>query len=177
MEMSYRIVVAFIAVSLTGSGSALAQSSPQTPPSHVAITTRLVALFSDLEEQWLNAIQKKDSAALDHLLGDEFQVWTAAPPGSPIPREDWQVQSLASPPASFQLSQMAVRTVADNVAIASFVLQTSLNRNGAAVSQRHFIVDVWTKGGDNWVCTDRYQSELSGSASAVRSDIHPTGKR
>jgi hypothetical protein len=71
---------------------------------------------------------------------------------------------------------MAVRTVADNVAIASFVLQTSLTRNGATVSQKHFIVDVWTKTGEHWLCTDRYFSESFFAATTGQSS-KPSGKQ
>jgi len=56
-------------------------------PGRIETRTRLVSLFSDLQNQWLEAVKKKDAAALDRLLGDEYEVWTATHNG-PIPRED-----------------------------------------------------------------------------------------
>ena len=155
---------------------ALCAAQNQVAPGRVVITTRLVAIFSDLESNMLTALQKRDIAALDKSLSDEFQVWTADPPGSPLPREDWQAQALASPPASFHLRQMAVRRVSDDVAIASFVLQESSTRDGKEISEQQFIVDVWKKAGDGWLCTDRYASIVPESPSQ-QTDKKPTGKQ
>jgi len=168
------VVVAFLLFTFPLSSLYAAQN--QVAPGRVVITTRLVAIFSELESNVLTALQKKDGAALDKLLSDEFQVWTADPPGSPLPREDWQAQAFGSPPASFHLRQMAVRPVSDDVAIASFVLQESSIRDGKEISQQRFIVDVWKKNGDGWLCTDRYASNAAESPSQ-QSDKKPTGKQ
>jgi ketosteroid isomerase-like protein len=152
-----------------------AQTRPGAP-GRVVTTTRLVSMFSDLEDQWLTAIQKKDAAALDRLLSDDFQVWTAEPPGAPLPHEDWQAQAFASKLQSFRIRQMAVRGVSDDVAIASFVLQTSAVLDGKEVPAQHFVVDVWKRDGESWHCTDRYLSEAKPPASKSVSE-HPSGKQ
>ena len=38
----------------------------------VVTTTRLVTVFSELETEWLQGVQQKDSAALDRLQGEDF---------------------------------------------------------------------------------------------------------
>jgi len=73
------VVVAFLLFTFPLSSLYAAQN--QVAPGRVVITTRLVAIFSELESNVLTALQKKDGAALDKLLSDEFQVWTADPPG------------------------------------------------------------------------------------------------
>jgi hypothetical protein len=91
--------------------------------SHRIVTsTRFQVLFFGLESDWLKAVQQKDAKALDSLLGDEFQVWTAAPPGDPIPREDWQRQAFGKKLASFTIRQIAVRSLSPEIAVASFAL-------------------------------------------------------
>jgi len=176
--MKYALFVSIIAAfSCTAACIAGAQPMPQTAPGHTIITTRLVATFSDLEEQWLTAVQKRDAAVLDRLLGDEFEVWTAAPPGAPMPREDWQAQAFSSQVASFRISQMAVRGVSEDIAIASFVLQETISDQGKESHHRSFIVDVWTKTREGWLCTDRYTSEVPTPASSAATDKKPTGKR
>src|SRR5437868_15546211 len=81
------------------------------PPRRIVTTTRLVAIFSELENDCMKAVQENDANALDRLLSEDFQIWTPSPPGHPIPREDWLKQ--AEKPQSFRIRQMAVRGVAD----------------------------------------------------------------
>ena len=128
----------------------------------IVTRTRLQVLFSDLEGKWLKAIQDKDQGTLNRLLPDEFQVWTPAPPGSPIAREDWLKSALARKLQSFQFRQMAVRSVSSETSIASFVLTETFQKAGKPQSEEHFIVDVWMKspGSEDWKCTDRYSWEL-----------------
>src|SRR5581483_1905668 len=157
-----------------------AGQTPQakTSPGRVVTTTRLVTLFSDLETQWLNALQQKDQAALDRLLGDDFEVWAADSPGVPLPREEWQKQALARPLTSFQVSQMAVRGISDEAAIASFILDRKYEANGRTQEQNDFVVDVWQNQDGTWKCTDLYISSRSGTEKRAPSrDAKPTGKQ
>jgi Domain of unknown function (DUF4440) len=166
----------FIPVLLFAPGAAQTQTAPQVASGRAVVATRLVAMFSDLETQWLTAVQNKNTAVLDHLLSDEFQVWIADPPGAPLPREDWQAHALAAPPSIFHLRQMAVRPVSDDIAIASFVLQESMTRDGKDVSQQQFIVDVWKKTAESWLCTDRYSSDIAKNP-MPQANKKPTGKQ
>ena len=161
--------------------SALAQNGPaQTAPAppRIVTRTRLQVVFSQLETQWLKAVQAKDKAGLNKLLAEDFEVWTAASPGEPLPREDWQTAALARKLVSFRIRQMAVRSVRPDVAVASFVLTETFDEAGTAREESHFVVDVWTSsGGDNWRCTDRYWSESSAAGKAATQEIKPTGKQ
>lgn len=141
----------------------MAQNQPRSR--QIVTQTRLQVLFSDLESQWLKAVQQKDEATLNRILADDFEVWAPEAPGDPIPREDWLKKAFASKLQSFRLRQMAVRSASPEIAIASFVLSETLNRAGPPQTQNHFVVDVWAKGGegDNWRCTDRYVSVVSGA--------------
>jgi ketosteroid isomerase-like protein len=164
------IVGILLAGSLVG---AYGQSTK--PPGRIVTTTRLVAIFSELENDCMKAVQENDENTLNKLLSDDFEVWTPAPPGHPIPREDWlkQVQK----PQSFRIRQMAVRGVADDISIASFVLSETINQTGAK-PRNTFIVDVWTKIADQWQLMDRYASPIVGATpAATQVDKQPTGKR
>jgi hypothetical protein len=156
-----------------------APAAAQEPGHRIVTKTRLQVLFGDLESQWLKAVQQKDAAALDVLLGEEFQVWTPLPTSYPIPREDWQKAAFGRPFQSFRLTQMAVRGVTPDVSVASFRLSQAF---AAVQSQTEdfFVVDVWLKSGkgDNWKCTDRYMWRVSATAqpSGAKEDVKPTGK-
>jgi hypothetical protein len=133
--------------------------------SHRIITpTRLQVLFSGLETDWLNAVQQQDAKALDSLLGEEFQVWTAAPPGDPIPREGWQREAFSKKLGSFTIRQIAVRSLNPEIAVASFVLDENFGKSQAS----YFVVDVWNNAGGAWKCRDRYLSRVEQLASPKR---------
>jgi ketosteroid isomerase-like protein len=139
------------------------QAKPKSEPSRIVTVTRLVAMFSDLESQWLRAMQRKDESTLNRLLAEDLQVWTPTPPGDPIPREDWLRQALADRLESFHLRQMAVRSVNDDIALVSFVWSETVVRGGKSATSHYFVVDVWRKDRDNdrWQVTDRYISSVA----------------
>ena len=113
--------------------SVLAQTSsaPTRPtPPRIVTRTRLQVVFSSLEDQWLKAVQAKDKGALNKLLAEDFEVWTAAPPGEPLPREDWQTAAMARKLVSFRIRQMAVRSARPDVSVASFVLTETFDEAG-----------------------------------------------
>jgi ketosteroid isomerase-like protein len=168
--MKQRIAVVFLWASL-----ALGQTTPPHSPGRIVTTTRLVAIFSQLENQWLKAVKDKDQSTLDSLLADDFQVWM--PMSDPVPREDWIRQAESEKPASFRIEHMAVRDLGNDTAIASFVLAQTMERDKSAVSEQHFVVDVWRKSATGWQATDRYMSRLRSSAvPSVTRDVKPTGK-
>src|SRR5947209_4013651 len=152
--------------------AAQGQATP-TAPGRIVTTTRLVALFSQLESDCLKAVQRNDQLALNRLLSEDFEVWTPAPPGHPIPREDWVEEQTAHKASSFRTRQMAVRSVADDTSIVSFVLR----ENSGANARESFIVDVWKKTGENWQLTDRYEAAVPPQHTAPTTvDRRPTGK-
>ena len=144
-------------------------------PGRIVTTTRLVAIFSQLEHDLLKGIQQEDHQVLDRLLSDEFQVWTPLPPGEPVPREDWLARFWRHKLQSFRVRQTAVRGLTDDISVASFVL-TETVVEGTPKNHDYFIVDVWTKYGDSWRLSDRYESPVSAAATGGTGDKRPTGK-
>jgi len=172
-----RIVLLCFAAGLSCMGFAQQNMPTQHAPRRVVTTTRLVAVFSELETQWWQAVQNKDEAALRRLLGEDFQVWMPDVSG-PVAREDWQQQAFARKWGSFHLRQMAVRLLNDETAVASFVLSQSVQSRGKPQADDYFVVDIWSKNGDHWVCTDRYASLVSrASGLAPVEDAKPSGKQ
>src|SRR5437879_2122490 len=154
-----------------------AQQKPPDPNGtrRVVTTTRLVAIFADLENQWLQALQHKDESSLSRLLGEEFQVWMPSMSG-PVPREEWQQQAFARTLTAFQFRQMAARSLNEATVVTSFVLHENVQSAGKPTAEDYFVVDIWSKRDNQWVCTDRYLSPISnGQASAA--DVKASGKR
>jgi len=169
-----------IALFLLIMGQACGLFAQQNPPDsngarRVVTTTRLVAIFSDLENQWLQALQHKDGSALSRLLAEDFQVWTPSVNG-PVPREQWQQQTDARTLTAFQFRQMAARSLNEATVVTSFVLHENVQSRGKSTAEHYFVVDIWSKRDNQWVCTDRYVSPIS-SGQASAADVKPSGKR
>ncbi len=151
------------------------QTAPGVSTGRVVTKTRLVAIFSDLETQLLQAQQAKDEPALNRLLGDEFEVWTPELSGDPIPRDDWRKRALAQKLSSFRIEQMAVKAMSDEIVVASFLLEETAEHDGKGRASNRFVVDVWKKNGDVWQLAERYSSRVAGSAD-TEGGKKPTGK-
>lgn len=140
----------------------------QETPHRVVTRTRTVVLFSDLEQQLLNAKLKHDKAALTKLLADDFEVRRSSAPASPVPREEWlESETPEFPVSEFHLSDMAVHLYNENTAVASFI-----HRAGTG---RFFVVDVWNKDRAAWKLAVRYTAPAGPMASAA--DRKPDGKQ
>jgi MFS transporter, FHS family, glucose/mannose:H+ symporter len=98
-------------------------------PQRVMTRTRWVAGFSDLETHWARAVQHRDAGTLNRLLSEDFQVWTPQVAG-PVPRGNWQRPAFGLELQSFPLRQMAVRSLNEQTAVASFVLTESVQSRG-----------------------------------------------
>lgn len=108
-------------------------------------------------------MQRKDEAALSKLLSPDFEQWTPAPPGDPIPREEWLHDVLtAFTLESFRLSQIAVRTL-DKSELVSFVLSRKAVCGGRDCGGIVFVVDLWQEQRDGTAqLLVRYESLYQG---------------
>ena len=139
----------------------------------IVTMTRPMAIFSELENRLVEAAQKKDAAALQALISEDCNLWTPAPPGDPMPSEDWIPTLQQDPPRSFRMRQLAVQDFGDTNVV-SFVASEGRLVKGKERIGDHFVVDVWRKKGDAWQLAARY---LSAAPSAPRAPVKPAGKR
>jgi hypothetical protein len=122
--------------------------------SRVPTVTRLVKLFLDLEAELLLAQLNKDRAALERRLVDDFEMRSAARPGEPIPRADWLTQALEHKPPPMEIEQMAVHDEG-TVALVSFLLRPHDTKLAPT-----FVVDTWSRIGDEWRLKTRYAAAV-----------------
>jgi len=154
----------------------------QQPSQRRVVThTRFQIVMGNLERQWLKAVQDKDAAALNRVLSPDFEVWTPEPPGWPVPREDWQKDAFLNKLQSYEVRQLAAKTVNPQLIIADFVLHVTVERDGKPQTEDYFIADVWTGSGkdEDWRCSDRYISRIPETAAAPETkpeDVKPSGK-
>src|SRR5256885_1515715 len=161
-----RTLLLLAAIFLAGNATAPAQAYCQA---RIVTRTRQVALYSGLEKQLFQAIQKQDQASLQKLLADDFEQWSSAP--DPASREEWLNAVIGSQIRSFAIRQMAARSFG-NVDLVSFILQQ--HSRSPAQSGEFFVVDAWLINGQNRQLAVRYLSPLR--SSARHGAPRPTGK-
>lgn len=167
--MGIRLIVAVMLATSYFKASAWAQPAS----GRIETRTRLVAIFSDLNQQFFQAIQQRDGAALNQFIADDFEARTARHVAEPQPRESWQRDVFARGMKGFRISAMSVRGLGDNAAVASFVLEEKLT---TAQAQRSLVVQVWSLEGNSWKCKDAYFFPAGTSRLRAKGDRKPTGK-
>jgi ketosteroid isomerase-like protein len=138
--------------------------------------TRQVTVFSGLEKQLLQAVQKKDAAAIKTLVTDDFSV--RMPDADPMAVDDW-IDSVMS--KDFTLKSFVVRQVdavdLGDAAVVKFDRVQESTFKGQNDGGEFYVVDIWRKSGDTWKLSDRYVSLVSATAFMPKGDVTPTGKR
>jgi len=152
-------------LSMTVSAFAVASASAsEGSAGRVPTVTRLVRMFSEMESNLVQAVEKRDKQAVSKMLSDDFEMRPGAIPGNPIPRAAWIQQSFADPKSSSTIEQMAVHDFG-KAAVVSFLWKMQLEKSAGV--HEIFVVDIWTQGPDEWKLTVRY----AGPAGTVASPL------
>lgn len=155
-----------------------AGQEPVKPPLNPRIitATKQVTMFTALEKQMLDAVQKKDQAKLNVLLTEEATIHL--PDADPLPGDEW-VQSVMSQDftlKSFAIRQMDVSDLGTAAVVAYDRIQDSMLK-GKQIGGEFYVVDLWKKDGDNWKLADRYVSKVGTTPVLPSAPVHPTGKQ
>ncbi len=142
----------------------------------IITATKQVTMFNGLENQLLQAVQKKDKAAAQALLGDDLYI--DMPDADPLPGDDWLDSVLAKDYTlkSFVVRQMSAIDLGNAVVVKFDRLQEATSK-GHADSGEFFVVDLWKKDGDNWKLANRYVAKVSSQPSLPKAPAKPTGKQ
>ena len=151
----------YILAALLACASAIAGAQPDAPKRMVPTVTRNVQIFTNLENEWADAVAKHDTAALDKLVSDRFELRSSAAPGVPVPRAEWLRQSLALSPFKSAVSQMAVHEYPD-LMLVSFMW--TIDARDASLAKKVFVVDTWKRYGDGWQAVVRYAAPADSSS-------------
>jgi hypothetical protein len=144
------LVALLVGVNATAAGQANGRGSP--------FKTRNVLTFTQLENEWLEAVQKHDTATLDKLVGNTFELRSSATPGVPTAREESLKESFSLPPFKSSIGQMAVHEYGD-LMVVSFMWKIDAPKE-AGLAQKVFVVDTWKRNGDSWQVLVRYAAPV-----------------
>lgn len=156
--------------------------APAQEPVKPALTPRIitatkqVTIFNGLENQLLQAVQKKDKAAAQAMLSDDLSI--EMPDADPLPGDDWLDSVLAKEYTlkSFVVRQMSAIDLGNAVVVKFDRLQEATFK-GQVDSGEFFVVDLWKKDGNNWKLANRYVAKVSSDASILKKPVKPTGKQ
>ena len=141
----------------------------------IITATKQVAMFTAMESQLLQAIQKKDKAVAQAMLSDDLMI--EMPDADAMPGDDW-LDSVMS--KDFVLEKFGVRqmSVVDlgNAAVVKYARLQQATQKGANENGQFFVVDIWKKNGDAWKLASRYVSKVS-SVVPAQTAPKPTGKQ
>lgn len=162
---------------LTAAALLAAAQEPVKPQltSRIKTATRQVVLFTGLETQMLQAVQKKDQAALTAMLTDDFAI--DRPNADRTAGEDWVDSVMAKDFTleKFGVHQMSVIDLGNAAVVKYERLQQATNK-GANENGQFFVVDLWKKDGDTWKLANRFVSKVS-SVVPAETAPKPTGKQ
>ncbi len=175
--MRVRFLVRLFAVLIATSIFSAAQEpvKPALTP-RIITATKQVSIFTGLENQLLQAVQKKDKAAAQPMLSDDLNI--EMPDADPLPGEDWLDSVMAKDYTlkSFVVRQMSAIDLGNAVVVKFDRLQEATSK-GKADSGEFFVIDVWKKDGENWKLANRYVSKVSSQPSMPKAPVKPTGKQ
>jgi hypothetical protein len=175
--MLVRCFVFIVSIVFTALVAAPAQEpiQPKLTP-RIITATKQVSIFTGLENQLLQAIQKKDKAAAAAMLSDDLNI--EMPDADPLPGDDWLDSVLAKDYTlkSFVVRQMSATDLGNAVVVKFDRVQES-TLNGKPDGGEFFVVDLWKKSGDSWKLANRYVAKVSSDAAILKKPVKPTGKQ
>ena len=164
----------FISLSLTVMVAAQEPVEPRLTP-RIITATKQVTLFTGLEKQLLQAVQKKDKAGLQAMVTEDLEI--DMPDADPLEGDDW-LDSVLAPDftlKSFIIRQMSVNDLGD-FALVKFDRIQQATLKGKSLSGEFYVVDLWKKVGDSWKLSSRYVSKIAGAPAPAPHEPKPTGK-
>lgn len=148
---------------------------PKLTPT-IITATKQVTLFTGLEKQLLQAVQKKDRSSLAAMLGEDFEI--DMPDADPLAGDDWvdSVINRGFTLKSFIIRQVSVADLGDAAVVKYGRIQqaTFKDRND---SGEFFVVDLWKKTGDSWKLANRYVAKVGPVPLLLKIQPKPSGKK
>jgi ketosteroid isomerase-like protein len=155
-----RFLITLALLASFGSAMAAGQAAPR---GHGApVPTRNIMIFTKLENDWFDAIQRHDEQAIGRYVTDDFEIRSAPTPGVPTARDEAMRQWTQMPATHAAVKQMAVHEYGD-LMLVSFLW--TLGEGASA--QSFFVVDTWKRVGTDWRVAVRYAAPVGSSGASV----------
>jgi ketosteroid isomerase-like protein len=138
-------------IAVVFTASLLLLRSQTNQPDHASEPPKSGQAFQTLEQEWADAVKRRDVEAIDRLQADEYvftdpagQVWTKTRELDTIKAGDLQI-------ASFELSEVKVRLY-DNTAVVTLRIVWHGKFRDTDISGPQRMTDVFVKRDGRWQC-------------------------
>ena len=155
--------VAALAVCLlvTPMAAAAQDSSRRVLPAPTDVDPHLTPVMRGVEQGFVDAIIRKDSASLERILAAEFTLRIADVPHGSLPRAVWMDNTLHRLKAeSAGVTHVAARHLAENVAAVSLIFDQKGMMGDRDFSGVNYLVDFWKQNQGSWQIVARYGSRV-----------------
>jgi len=133
----------------------------RAPPAPTDVDQRLTPVMQRAEQEFADAIVRKDSAGLERILAPAFTLRVADVPQGSLPRAIWMDNTLHRLKAeSAAVTHVAARRLAENVAAASLIFEQKGMMADRDFSMVAYLVDFWKENGGSWQIVARYSAPL-----------------
>jgi ketosteroid isomerase-like protein len=172
-----RLLTACCAAFMITAGVSAAQEpvKPSLTP-RIITATKQVTMFTDIEKRMLQAVQKKDKAALQTMITEDCTIHL--PDADPMASDDWldSIMNKEFVLKSFIVRQMSVADLGTAMVVSYDRVQQSTYK-GQNDGGEFYVVDLWKKDGENWKLSDRYVSKVGSTPFMPKGTVKPTGKQ
>ncbi len=125
------------------------------------VDPQLTELLKRREQDFADAILRKDTTGLDRIMAKDFSLRIASVPQPSMPRAMWMSNTLNELKAdSASVSHCAARKLAADLGVVSFVFAQKGSMGGRDFSGEFYLVDFWRQNGDSWQIIARYSSPI-----------------
>jgi hypothetical protein len=115
----------------------------------------------EAEQRFVDAIIRKDSAGLEHILAPDFTLRVADVPAGSLPRTIWMDNTLHRLKAdSAGITHLAARRLAESIAAVSLIFEQKGMMGERDFSGINYLVDFWKQNGGSWQIVARYGSRV-----------------
>jgi hypothetical protein len=165
-----RWLIGALALAPTWPAASSAQGTTAVPT-----VTRLVKVFQELETQFAQAARAGDTAALEALLTDDFELRVARRPAEPVARAQWLAAIKQQPAPDARIEQMAAHDHGAVVDVSFVMRPVVAGPPKRGTEAPLFIVDTWARDGDAWRLKVRYAGVVGTSTQRVPGEGTATG--
>jgi len=163
-----RFLIALCMLAASGGVLAAGQATPSGRGGAVVTPTRNVLIFTKLENEWFDGVQRHDAQAMRRYVADDFEIRTSQFPGVPTALADALEQWSREPATHASIDQMAVHEYGD-LMLVSFRWTVA----GGDSAHTYFVVDAWKRVGTDWKAAVRYAAPVDEHAAAVPGAVAP----
>ena len=152
------IAAGFVAVSVSAQDSSRQTRQPAAAPD---VDPQLTSLLQRREQDFVDAIVRKDTNALDRIVAPEYALRIADVPQGSMPRAMWMANTLERLKAeSAAITHCTSRKLAADLAATSLVFTQKGSMDGRDFSGVFYIVDLWRESAGNWQVIARYSGPM-----------------